>query len=146
MDTAILDANSLGREQVEEQQRRLFSTIQPFVVALLIAISLAATFLAGQQRGMVYVSVDGPSSEQRSIAVALSDVVFKLNLGYLGYVSVLNALDNVWDSGEKAQKEFHSTRKKAKDYLNSAIHAAASTWSAAARLLERLDIVHDVLR
>ena len=97
------------------------------MVGALIAISLSVTFLTGLRRGMDHVAVLGPYSEQRSIAVALSDVVYKLNLGYIGYTSVLDALLAVWNKGAADQHDpILEVNGNSREILNGAIHAAAS--------------------
>ena len=76
---------------------------------------------------MDHVTAYGPQSEQKSIAVALSEVVYKLDLGYLGYVSVLDTLQSVWGSGaDGTNSPTLLANGRNRELLNSAIHAAAS--------------------
>jgi hypothetical protein len=101
--------------------------ILPLLAAALIATAIAATFVVGEKRGMDHVAAFGPASDQRSIAVALSDVVYKLNLGYIGYNSVLDALTGVWNKGAtNGNDSILITNDSDRELLNSAIHAAAS--------------------
>jgi hypothetical protein len=107
--------------------QRLRSLLLPLAVATLVAICLFQTFIQGQRLGMDHVTTFGPESEQRSIAVALSDVVYKLNLGYLGYVNVLKTLQSVWNSGAaNSHDRILIANGRNPELLNSAIHAAAS--------------------
>jgi hypothetical protein len=117
----------LDREHMMWSQRiRLL--ILPWAVAAMVTFSLFATFAEGQRRGMDHVATYGPISEQRSIAVAISDLVYKLRLGYIGYVSVLDKLQAVWDQGAKNRNDdpVLITNSKNAEILNSAIAAAAS--------------------
>lgn len=127
MDIAVVDSPKLAQAE-RTWERSLRSMLLPLAMALLIAISLFATFRAGEQRGMDHVQIGTVISEQQAIAVALSDVVYKLNLGYIGYTKVLDALRAVWEQGSSKNIDVPVLIKngESRKILNDAIHAAAS--------------------
>jgi hypothetical protein len=76
---------------------------------------------------MDHVTMFGPENEQAAIAIALSDVVYNLNGGYVGYATVFNKLVEVWNRGAKS---FHDPilieNGSDRRLLNAAIRTAAS--------------------
>jgi hypothetical protein len=105
---------------------------QPFLFAFLLTISLAIicvllVFYAGLRRGMDHVTMFGPENEQAAIAIALSDVVYNLNEGYVGYASVFNKLVEVWNRGAKSGHDpILIENSSDRHLLNDAISTAAS--------------------
>src|SRR5262249_19113012 len=105
---------------------------QPFLFALLLTISLAIicvllVFYEGLRRGMDHVTMFGPENEQAAIAIALSDVVYNLNEGYVGYASVFNKLVEVWNRGAKSGHDpILIENSSDRHLLNDAISTAAS--------------------
>ena len=126
----MMRSSALAGESVGEPRDRLgaLRTLTlPLLVAALVTIGIGATFIAGEHRGMDHVAAFGPQPEQKSIAVALSDVVYKLNLGYIGYTSVLDTLKGIWNRGATSEGDPVLIKNYSdRDLLNSAIHAAAS--------------------
>jgi hypothetical protein len=121
-----------GRVHTEQPARSDLMRSQPFLFAFLLTISLAIicvllVFYEGLRRGMDHVTMFGPENEQAAIAIALSDVVYNLNGGYVGYASVFRKLVEVWNRGAKSPHdpiviENSSDRR----LLNDAIRTAAS--------------------
>lgn len=76
--------------------------VTTFVLAVLI---LGATMNGGIRRGMDNWAVFGPEGEQAAISIALSDMVYGLNAGYLGYASVKDRLVSIWNRGAKSSHD-----------------------------------------
>lgn len=126
----VMDAQpKLGLEDEQSAARRtnwrrpLLSTI---LCGVLSALIITATFREGQRRGMDHV-VEALENHQWAITIALSDIVYHLNAGYVGYRTVFNKLTEVWYRGESNQHDqiFYENNKN-RDLLNEAIHGAAS--------------------
>jgi hypothetical protein len=76
---------------------------------------------------MDHVTMFGPENEQAAIAIALSDVVYNLNEGYVGYASVFQKLVEVWNRGAKSGHDpILIENGSNRQLLNDAINAAAS--------------------
>jgi hypothetical protein len=103
--------------------RRRFFT--PLLTPLLAMAIIALVFFGGVRNGMDHVAAQ-LENDQWSIAVALSDLVYGLNAGYLGYASVLDKLVEVWNAGLDPHSPLLANRNKDRDVLNKAISAAAS--------------------
>lgn len=73
--------------------------ITPLLVAGLCLVIIGFTFAQGLRKGMDHKTTFGPESEQREIAIALSESVYGLHLGYIGFASVLDKLVQVWNRG-----------------------------------------------
>lgn len=100
---------------------------RPLLAVILATVIILAIMLTGMQRGMHHKVSFGPESEQASIAVALSDVVYRLNLGYVAHASVLNKLKEIWNRGAKGtHDEILIANSSDSQLMNEAIRAAAS--------------------
>ena len=65
------------------------------LLTLVLAFSIISiVFVGGQNRGMDH-KVEVYPNDQLAIAIALSDVVYHLDAGYLGYATVLAKLQEV---------------------------------------------------
>ena len=107
--------------------RYLPPTILPIVTICLAALIIALIFFGGIRRGMDHVAAYGPESEQTAISIALSESVYGLNLGYLGFAGVKNQLIEVWNHGAQNVNDPILIKNNAdRDLLNRAITAAAS--------------------
>jgi hypothetical protein len=97
-------------------------------VAVIVAtLIIGMTISEGKRRGMHH-AVTVSSGEQIAIAIALSETVYGVKLGYVGLTSVLNALQEHWNKGANGWSDlsvltanFHS-----RQVLNDGIDAAAS--------------------
>jgi hypothetical protein len=99
----------------------------PIAAALIVAAVLIAAFRAGLDRGMDHVAAFGPEGEQTAITVALSDMVYSLNGGYVGYTNVLITLKNVWNRGATGSHDpILLENNRNRDLLNEAIRTAAN--------------------
>ncbi len=97
--------------------------------AVLAAALVLAVFWAGVSRGLDHASTTGPEDEQNAIAIALSDVVYGLNDGYIGYGSVHSRLLEVWNTGASGLREPELARNDHDaDRLNAAISSASKLW------------------
>ena len=101
------------------------------IVLLLIvclgSMSVLGTFYDGLRRGMDHVAMFGPENEQAAITIALSEVVYNLDQGYVGYKAVLKKLTEVWNRG--ARNDGAPTlidNGSNRELLNDAIGRAAS--------------------
>jgi hypothetical protein len=93
----------------------------------LATICLVLVFYEGLRRGMDHVTMFGPENEQAAIAIALSDLVYNLNEGYVGYASVFQRLVEVWNRGAKSGHDpILIENGSDRQLLNDAINAAAS--------------------
>jgi hypothetical protein len=101
--------------------------LTPIVTAILTALILARVFQVGLYRGMDHVVAFGPEIDQVPIVIALSDVVYHLDAGYVGHASVYKALADVWNGGAVLATDpiFQRTRTDRR-VLNAAIAAASS--------------------
>jgi hypothetical protein len=99
----------------------------PIATAILAALLLALVYSEGTRRGMDHMVAFGPEIDQVPIAIALSDVVYNLNAGYVGYTSVLKKLMDVWNGGAASPYD-PIVLKNSSDrrVLNAAIAAASS--------------------
>lgn len=99
----------------------------PIVTLCLSALIIAMIFAAGIRRGMDHAAAFGPEAEQTSISIALSESVYGLHLGYLGYASVRDKLVEAWNVGAKDGHDPILIKNCSnRDILNRAIKAAAS--------------------
>ncbi|MEA2908916.1 MAG: hypothetical protein QOJ15_997 [Bradyrhizobium sp.] len=99
----------------------------PIVSLILAVIIVALTAYEGQRRGMDYIFALGPEGEQTSITVAISDMVYGLNAGYVGFASVRERLVSIWPKGaDRPRNQIRLENEKIKGLQNSAIQAAAS--------------------
>jgi hypothetical protein len=98
-----------------------------FLLALCLATTcLLLVFFEGLRRGMDHVTMFGPENEQAAIAIALSDLVYNLNEGYVGYASVFQKLVEVWNRGAKSGHDpILIENGSDRQLLNEAINAAA---------------------
>ena len=97
-----------------------------FALACALAI-IGLTAISGMSRGMHHKISFGPESEQIAISVALSELVYELNLGYLGFKSVYDKLIEVWNRGAKSSGDpILIANSSDRDLMNEAIGAAAS--------------------
>jgi hypothetical protein len=103
------------------------SVILPIVTFVLAAITIALTGYEGQRRGLDYIYAAGPDGEQSAITIAISDLVYGLNAGYLGFASVKENLVANWPpGGTKARNELDLDHARLKAQQNAAIRSAAS--------------------
>jgi hypothetical protein len=127
MDAQIANHDALVKAPPPPGLARVRSILVPVITFIFAAAIMAITFVDGQRRGMDHVAAFGPESEQAAIAVALSDIVYKLNAGYLGYATVHDKLVSIWDEGAKDQHDpILIENSKNRDLINRAITAAAS--------------------
>jgi hypothetical protein len=102
------------------------SVLATIFFVLLAAIIITGTFLEGQRRGMDH-TIEALENHQWTIAIALSDLVYHLNAGYVGYATVHNKLTEIWYRGaSNVQGPIIRERNKDRDLMNEAIRAAAS--------------------
>jgi len=101
--------------------------LTPIVTAILAVLIIARIFQVGLYRGMDHVVAFGPEIDQIPIVIALSDVVYHLDAGYVGHASVYKALADVWNGGAVLATDpiFQQTRTDRR-VLNAAIAAASS--------------------
>jgi hypothetical protein len=112
--------------------QRLTSAARAANHRLVIAIVLAAfiiglTMSAAIRRGMDHAVMIG-QGDQTAIAIALSDSVYKVRLGYVGLKKVFDTIQSYWNRDasrwadlEQLKKNFHDA-----ELLNAGIRAAAS--------------------
>jgi len=103
--------------------RRRF--LGPILTPVLAAVIIGLVFLGGVRQGMDHV-VEQLENDQWTIAIALSEVAYGLNAGYVGYATVLNKLVEVWNGGLDVHDPALVERNKNRDLMNRAIDAAAS--------------------
>lgn len=101
---------------------------QRFGTALCLAAFLLLTaFATGLVRGMDHKTEWGPDSEQNEIAIALSETVYGLNLGYVGFEPVKAKLAEIWNRGGSGLNDPAVIKNCGdRDLLNEAITAASS--------------------
>jgi hypothetical protein len=99
----------------------------PSVAILLAAMIIGLTVSAGIKRGMDHSVTIGPG-EQTAIAIALSDSIYHVNLGYVGLAKVFATIQEYWNRSadnwsklDVLKDNFHNA-----DLLNGGIRAAAS--------------------
>ena len=86
------------------------------VTAILLAsVILGLTISEARRRGMHHAVMISPG-EEIAISIALSETVYRLHLGYVGFTSVLNTLQSQWNQGAdgwnnlpKLIENFHSS-------------------------------------
>jgi hypothetical protein len=101
--------------------------VSSILAACMAAAILALVFVGGLRRGMDHVAMFGPENEQAAIAIALSDVVYHLNAGYVGYATVRDKLVEIWNRGASSDHDPILIQNGAnRDLLNEGIRAAAS--------------------
>jgi hypothetical protein len=100
------------------------------VVAILLAVFIIGLTLSSAiRRGMDHAVMIGPG-DQTAIAIAISDSVYHLKLGYVGFRKVFDTIQSYWngDTGwtnlEQLKINFHDA-----ELLNAGIRAAASLGS-----------------
>lgn len=102
---------------------------RPFLSAMLCAVLagliITATFREGQRRGMDHM-IEALDNHQWAIAITLSDNVYHLNAGYVGYRTVLDKLTQVWYRGGSVHDETFYENNKNKELMDEAIRTAAS--------------------
>lgn len=128
MAVGMIDTHGAGKDKAPASRQQVHrALVMPLFTAVIVAICLTATFLAGQRRGMDHAAAWGPEDEQDAIAIAISDLVYHLDLGYVGYGDVLGTLRAVWDGGSN---DTHSDTARSNSQngavLDRAITAAAS--------------------
>jgi hypothetical protein len=101
--------------------------LQPTVVLLIAGLIIALAISAAIRRGMDHAVTIGPG-EQTAIAIALSESVYGVKLGYIGLLEVFHTIQEHWNQGangwadlETLKANFHNA-----DILNAGIKAAAS--------------------
>jgi hypothetical protein len=99
--------------------------LAPILTPVLTAVIIALVFFGGVRQGMDH-AVEYLENDQWTIAIALSDLVYELNAGYLGYTAVLNKLVEVWNGGLSSHDPAVLDRYKDGDAINRAIKEAAS--------------------
>jgi hypothetical protein len=97
-----------------------------FVAAALAAVIIAIIFTEGLRRGMDHKTAFGPESEQAEISIALSETVYGLKLGYIGFATVHDKLVDLWNSGLDGHDPKLIDNCSDRDLLNKAIAAASS--------------------
>lgn len=101
--------------------------LRPVAALAMSAFLITLTFTAGIERGLHQKVAFGPESEQVAIAVALSESLYGLKLGYIGYGSVLTKLREVWNRGAKGPHDpLLAVNSSNGDLMNEALRAAAS--------------------
>jgi hypothetical protein len=97
------------------------------LIAVLVFAVIALAFAGGLRRGMDH-KVELYERDQWAIAIALSDVVYHLDIGYVGYATVLAKLKEVWDAGAKNAGDLDVLEKNYanREVMNNAIRAAAA--------------------
>jgi hypothetical protein len=101
--------------------------VRPVVAGALAVFLIALAAVGGIERGMDHKVAYGPWDEQRAISVAISESVYGLHLGYVGFRSVFDALVQVWNRGAKDDED-PILIKNSSDagLMNGALHAAVS--------------------
>lgn len=97
--------------------------------ALLSFATVAGIYVIGLMRGIDHHASWGPDTDQRMIAIAISDHVYHLNLGYVAYGSVYRKLVSTWEEGVNPKLEIDPTLRNngsSSEILNKAITEAAS--------------------
>ena len=103
------------------------SVLLPIVTFVLSGIIIALTCYEGQRRGMDSIYSAGPDGEQSAITIAISDLVYGLDAGYVGFASIKEKLVSLWPPGStKPRNEVDLDYEKIKNQQNAAIQAAAS--------------------
>ena len=92
------NSNSVG---FAGRARGLLVAVITFCLATMLIVSL---FLTGIERGMDHIETQSPESEQNEIAIAISEMVYGLHLGYIGFATVHDKLAEVW----KFRRKEHS--------------------------------------
>jgi hypothetical protein len=97
-----------------------------FVALTLAAAIIALIFASGLRLGMDHKTAFGPESEQNEIAIALSETVYGLNLGYIGFATVHDKLVEIWNGGLDGHDPKLLENCSDRDLLNKAITEASS--------------------
>jgi hypothetical protein len=97
-----------------------------FIAAALAALIIALIFTEGLRRGMDHKTAFGPESEQAEISIALSETVYGLDLGYIGFATVHDKLVEVWNGGLGGHDPKLIDNCSNRDLLNKAITTASS--------------------
>jgi hypothetical protein len=117
-------SNASSPERIPDPSR---STRLSTLMAFLAIATIVLVFVEGLRRGMDHVTMFGPENEQAAIAIALSDVAYHLNAGYLGYATVHDRLVQIWNRGASSGHDPVLIQNGAnRELLNEAISAAAS--------------------
>jgi hypothetical protein len=97
------------------------------IAILLAAFIIGLTMSAAIRRGMDHAVMIG-QGDQTAIAIALSESVYKVRLGYVGLKQVFDTIQSYWNRDanrwadlEQLKKNFHDA-----ELLNAGIRAAAS--------------------
>lgn len=107
--------------------RHVGSIAVPLVTTCGAMLIIALIFWGGVRRGMDHVAAYGPESEQTAISIALSESIYGLRLGYLGFATVKRKLQEIWNSGAAYLNDPILIKNNAdRNLLNQAITAAAS--------------------
>ena len=103
-------------------------TLRTVVAIVLAVLVIGFTVSDAMRRGLHHRVMVSPG-EQIAISIALSDTVYGLNLGYVGYRNVLNTIQAYWNKGDPSQWSDQSVLIKNfgdKQLLNEGIRAAAT--------------------
>ena len=97
------------------------------IAIVLAAIIIGLTLSAAIRRGMDHAVMIG-QGDQTAIAIALSDSVYKVRLGYIGLKQVFDTIQTYWNRDANRWADFEQLKKNFHDaeLLNAGLHAAAS--------------------
>src|SRR5262245_12094859 len=123
-----MDIPSASKTQVSTQMlpwRPRRAIVRPIVALVLAALIIGLTMTEAMRRGLDH-AVAVSYGEETAIAIALSDMVYHLHLGYVGLASVLNTIHQHWNGSAGSDlsvlvQNFHNEQ-----ILNDGIRAAAS--------------------
>jgi hypothetical protein len=117
--------------------------VRLLVVALLATFIIGITALTGIQRGMDHKVAWGPGSEQHAISIALSESVYGLHLGYVGFRTVNDKLVEIWNRGATGPNDPILIENSSNaDLMNEALRAAASLGPQKAGYLSDGSLIH----
>jgi hypothetical protein len=121
--------------EIEQAEKRVIpSPVAPrswqlamaFIALALAAAIIALIFAGGLRLGMDHETAFGPESEQNEIAIALSETVYGLHLGYIGFATVHDKLVEIWNGGLDRYDPKLVENCADRDLLNKAIIEASS--------------------
>jgi hypothetical protein len=124
-----MDIPSASETQVSTQMlpwRPRRAIVRPIVALVLAALIIGLTMTEAMWRGLDH-AVAVSYGEETAIAIALSDMVYHLHLGYVGLASVFNTIQQHWNGSagwtdvSVLVQNFHNEQ-----ILNDGIRAAAS--------------------
>lgn len=102
----------------------------PVVAAAIAAFLIAITAFTGIQRGMDHKVAFGPQSEQWAMTIALSESVYGLQLGYVGFKSVYDKLVEIWMRGTNGNPIDYTDPVQKQNASNGALINEALTSAA----------------